>query len=154
MTKLPTPSYSPEGTLFLDAILEICRLNGRLLAEEESLLQAFGLTSARWKVLGVLSRFAQSLTVPQISRRIGLSRQNIQRLVDVLEVDGLLDYQIIPDHKRAKLVSVTPKGQQRYAAVRQVHIPWVNHCAEGFNAADLEKTLKIIRTLIGQLGQK
>ncbi len=154
MSELPITTYSPEGTLFLDAILDVFRLNSRLLAEEEKLVQPFGLTSARWKVLGILSRFDQLLTVPQISRRIGLSRQNIQRLVDVLEVDGLVEYKINPDHKRAKLVSVTLKGQQQSAAIRQVHIPWTNHCADGINTVDLEKTLKTIRTLIGQFGQR
>ena len=41
-----------------------------------------GLTSARWQVLAALALAGRPLTVAQIARTMGLSRQSVQRLVD------------------------------------------------------------------------
>ncbi len=144
-------SNSSNVAVVSDFLFEVNRLNSRLLAEEDRLVQPFGLTSARWKVLSILSTTDQSLTVPQISRRLGLSRQNIQRLVDVMKGEGLVEFCPNPDHKRAKLVSFTKKGEQQCSAVLQEYIPWTQRCVSDIKRVDLEKTLKVLRALIGQL---
>ena len=151
MSNSNVATYSPEGAVFAEVLLEVCRLNGRLLAEGDRLVQPFGLTGARWKVLGVISFSRQPLTVPQIGRRVGLSRQNVQRLADVMQHEGFIEYQENPDHKRAKLIYLTKKGQQQCAAIMQVHIPWANRCVEGTKRVDLDRALNVIRKLIGQL---
>ncbi len=143
----------PEGTIFSEVLFEVNKLNGRFLAEVDKLVQPFGLTNARWKVLGVISLSALPLTVPQIGRRIGFSRQNVQRLVDVMEHEGFVEYQENPDHKRAKLVYLTKKGQQQYAAIMRVHIPWANRCAGGIKRADLDRTLMVLKKLTSQLNR-
>ncbi|MGB0908937.1 MAG: MarR family winged helix-turn-helix transcriptional regulator [Nitrospirales bacterium] len=151
---MPIPileTYSSEGVVLAEVLAEVFKLNNRLLAEEDRLAQPFGLTSARWKVLSVVSFSKQPLTVPQISRRIGLSRQNVQRLVDVMEHDGFVGFQENPDHKRARLVNLTEKGQQRYLAIIQEHIPWTNHHVEGMKRVDLDRTLYVVRKLLRQL---
>lgn len=151
MNNLAQQTYSPEGETFTEVLFEVFRLYGRFLIEGDKLVQPFGLTTARWKVLGVISLASQPLTVPQIGRRIGLSRQNVQRLVDALEDDGFVECRGNPDHKRAKLVALTEKGMQQYAAIMREHIPWANQCADGMERGDLDHTLRVIRQLIGQL---
>jgi len=153
MNILTTQSYSPEGQAFTDVLMEVLKLYGRFLAEGDKLVQPFGLTTARWKVLCIVSLASQPLTVPQIGRRIGLSRQNIQRLVDALEEEGWLEHRDNPDHKRAKLVVLTEKGTQQHETIMHEHIPWANQCADGLSREDLDGTLCVLRKLTTQLSR-
>ena len=154
MIHLNSRSDSSHSRVIHDFLFEVNRLNSRLLAEEDRLVQAFGLTSARWKVLSILAIAELPLTVPQISRRLSLSRQNIQRLVDVMANEGIVEYRTNPDHKRAKLVSFTKKGEQQCSAILQEYIPWTQRCVHKIKPVDLEKTLEVIKVLIGQLDQE
>src|SRR5215813_2077158 len=93
---------------FTELILEVFRLNGRLLVAGDALTRPTGQTSARWQVLGALDEDAR--TVADIGRRMGLTRQSVQRTADLLEADGLLAYADNPAHQRAKLAMLSPRG--------------------------------------------
>ena len=47
--------HTPSGRALTDLVLELFRLNNRLLAAGDRLVAGIGLTSARWKVLGTIS---------------------------------------------------------------------------------------------------
>ncbi|WP_447968991.1 MarR family winged helix-turn-helix transcriptional regulator [Nitrospira sp. M1] len=151
MNSITQQNYSPEGRVFTQLLFEVFRLYGRFLAEGDKLVQPFGLTTARWKVVSVIALAKQPVTVPQIGRRIGLSRQNVQRLVDVLEEEGFVVCRENPDHKRAKLVALTEKGGRHHEAIVGKHIPWANQCVEGMNQDDLAQTLSVLKRLTRQL---
>jgi DNA-binding MarR family transcriptional regulator len=87
-----------------DLVLETFRLNGRLLASGDALVADLGLTSARWQVLGATVLSPTPLSVAQIARNMGLTRQAVQRLANEMEGDGLLRFAPNPHHQRAKLV--------------------------------------------------
>ena len=80
--------HSPKRMLFLDLVLSLFRLNGLLIAEGDDMTEALGLTSARWKVIGVIALSNSGLTVPGIARVLGQSRQAVQRITDVMATDG------------------------------------------------------------------
>ena len=63
-------------------VLATFRANGALIAAGDMLTAPFGLSSARWQVLGAVALAGQALTVPQVARNMGLTRQSVQRLVD------------------------------------------------------------------------
>ena len=54
------------------------------------------------------------LTAAQIARDKGLQRQGVQRLVDVLSAEGVLEFAPNPNHRRAKLVRMTDTGLGAY----------------------------------------
>ena len=63
--------HSPKRMLFLDLVLSLFRLNGLLIAEGDDMTEPLGLTSARWKVIGVIALSNSGLTVPGIARVLG-----------------------------------------------------------------------------------
>ena len=70
------------------------RLNGQFLAIGEELARPAGLTAAWWLVLStVLDR---PLTVAEVAREIGVTRQSVQRIADVIVDRGLAGYRPIP----------------------------------------------------------
>ncbi|MFE7743418.1 MarR family winged helix-turn-helix transcriptional regulator [Nocardia sp. NPDC057455] len=104
-----------EQELFATAAITSFRLNGRFLAVAEELARPAGLTAAWWQVLGAVLR--APLPVAGIAREMGITRQSVQRIADLLVDKGLAEYRPNPAHRRAKLVAVTDAG---LAAVRRI----------------------------------
>ena len=140
--------HSPKRMLFLDLILSLFRLNGLLIAEGDDMTEALGLTSARWKVIGVIALSNSGLTVPGIARVLGQSRQAVQRITDVMVIDGLLSYQSNPKHKRSVLVVLTEEGKTAYKDLRDVQDPWAIENTEDIPIDELDAGLRLVRRLI------
>ena len=140
--------HSPKRMLFLDLVLSVFRLNGLLIAEGDAMTENLGLTSARWKVIGVIALSNAGLTVPGIARVLGQSRQAVQRITDVMVSDGLLSYQPNPQHKRSVLVTLTNEGKNAYNSLREVQDPWAIESTEELSEEELETALRLVRRLI------
>ncbi|MFI6871406.1 MarR family winged helix-turn-helix transcriptional regulator [Nocardia sp. NPDC050406] len=104
-----------EQELFSTAAITSFKLNGQFLAIAEELARPAGITAAWWQVLGAVLR--EPLPVAGIARAMGITRQSVQRIADLLVDKGLAQYQPNPAHKRAKLVAITEAGHE---AVRRI----------------------------------
>ena len=144
------PIASPADA-FTDLVLEVFRLNGRRLAAGDQLAAPVGLTSARWQVLGAID--GQPLSVAGIARAMGLTRQSVQRTADLLAAEGIVDFVPNPQHKRAKLVELTPTGRAMLREVTILQRAWADRTAAGLPAAALEAAVELLRTLRQRLEQ-
>ena len=144
-------AHTPEGQLFTDIVLEVFKLNGLLVIEGDQLTKDLGLSSARWKVLGALALSHSQMTVPQIARAMGQTRQSVQRLVNEMRDDGFLVFQVNPHHKRAQLIALTAKGKKIYARLEQKQRPWANAIAARTKASDLKVASSVLKKLIEKL---
>jgi DNA-binding MarR family transcriptional regulator len=124
---------------FTDLILDVFRLNGQLLSAGEALTRPARQTSARWQVLGALDEGAR--TVADIGRRMGLTRQSVQRTADLLEADGLLSYGVNPAHQRAKLAMLTSRGRTTLDGITARQIEWANRIASRLVEDDLKQAI-------------
>lgn len=145
------PPVSPVASTMTDLILEVFRLNGLLVTYGDALSAPFGLTSARWKVMGAIALEGRPITVAQIARRMGLTRQAVQRLADELVGDGLLRRLDNPDHRRAPLIGLTEAGAAGYTAVSGAYAEASERLAAGLAVADLETALSTARRLVARL---
>lgn len=143
--------HSPKRKLFLDLVRAIFRLNGLLLADGDRMAEGVGLTSARWKVIGIVALASAGVTVPGIARALGQSRQAVQRITDVMQTDGLVRYEINPRHKRSSLVQLTDHGQQVYNELRSVQDPWAIGHTEDASVEELESALRLMQRLINRM---
>ena len=144
-----TRTYGGEKAT--EVILSTFRANGLLLAAGDRLAAEHGLTSARWQVLGAIALAQRPLTVPQIARRMGLTRQAVHTTVDRLAADGLAELVPNEDHRRSQLVSVTELGRVRYQAVDEAQAAWVNQLAAGLRRSELETTARVLGDLCTRL---
>lgn len=140
-------NYTQAGALVTSLFLESFRLNGRLLASGDQLVAALGLTSARWQVLGSVALADRPQPVALIARVMGLSRQNVQRIVNDLSDTGYLDFADNPHHKRARLVVLTAAGREVYDAAHLRQVPWANGLGEDFTADQLRDALSVLHGL-------
>ncbi|MFG3495747.1 MarR family winged helix-turn-helix transcriptional regulator [Streptomyces sp. NPDC047928] len=108
-----------EQELLSRTALGVFRLNGQFLAVSEELARPAGLTAARWQVLGAALR--QPLSVAGIARVMGITRQSVQRIADLLVERGLAEYAPNPAHRRAKLLTPTEEGRAAIARIDPGH---------------------------------
>ena len=140
-----------DGETATQVILSVFRANGLLLAAGDLLAADLGLTAARWQVLGAITLAQRSLTVPQIARRIGLTRQSVHATVNLLVRDGLLDLAPNADHRRSPLVLLTDRGRTSYTAIDGRQAAWVNRLAGAIGGSDLETTAHVLDELCRRL---
>lgn len=140
--------HSPKRKLFLDLVLSVFRLNGLLISQGDNMTHDLGLTSARWRVIGVVALSSAGVTVPGIARVLGQSRQAVQRITDVMVKDGLLVYSPNPKHKKSVLVNLSESGKRAYSRLREVQDPWALNTTDDISAESLETALAVVRRLI------
>ena len=146
----PEPSPQTEaGALLTDVILTTFRLNARLLEAAQELAANGGLTAAWWQVLGGV--LDQPRTVASIGRRMGMTRQGVQRVADLLVLHDLAEYLPNPAHRRAKLLACTEAG---YWAIRRISFvahPFSNRIGAQLTTDELRNTLATMRHLVALL---
>jgi DNA-binding MarR family transcriptional regulator len=142
---------TPAGEAATEVILSIFRANGLLLASGDRLGANEGLTSARWQVMGAVALAERPLTVPQIARRMGITRQSVHATVKRLVADGLVEFAPNADHRRSQLVRLTEPGGRRYAALDRRQAEWVNRLALGIKRSELETAARVLAELSARL---
>jgi len=148
---IATQARTPEGDAATDVVLALFRANGLLLAAGHRLADREGLTAARWQVLGAVALAGRPLTVPQIARRMGLTRQAVQATVHRLHRDGLVETSDNLDHRRSPLISLTELGRRKYAALDRRQIAWINELSAGLKISDLAATARLLHDLSDKL---
>ena len=141
---VPAP-LSDAGTVLTDVILETFRLNARLLEVAQTFAAQGEMTAARWQVLGGV--IDEPRSVADVGRRMGVTRQSVQRIADVLVERGLAEYRPNPAHRRAKLLACTEAG---YWAIRRISIaqhPWADAVGAEIGADALRQALATLRAL-------
>ena len=135
------------GDALTDLILDLFRLNSRLLAAGDRLVAELGLTSARWQILGAIVTAVRPQPVAWLARDLGANRQNVQRIVNDLHQEGLVAFETNPHHRRAQLVVLTDKGRQAFDAAMRLQAPWINGLSDGLLVKDMKTVHHVITAL-------
>lgn len=116
-------SHSDNPAIVRDLAIAVFKANGLLVDTGNQLVRHAGLTTAWWQVLGALGYSPVPLPVAHIARNMGLTRQAVQRVVDLLAKRGFVHLRANPHHRRAKLVVLTPAGRTALAAAEAAEAP-------------------------------
>jgi len=100
--------------------LSVFRLNGQLVEWGNQFSQPYGLTTARWQVLGAIALAPQPPNIPQIAAAMGVTRQGVLKQINLLLDEGLVQALPNPAHKRSPLYALTALGHTQEAAVKAV----------------------------------
>lgn len=82
---------------------------------------------------------------------MGANRQNVQRIVNDLEKEGLVAFAANPHHRRAQLVVLTEKGRITCEAAMRLQAPWASGLADGLEVTEIERTHRVMRALLHKL---
>jgi DNA-binding MarR family transcriptional regulator len=143
------PEKTEAARLLTEIVLLTFRLESDFLAAADRISAPAGLTAARWKVLGAVLHEKRS--VAEIGRVMGLARQSVQRLADILVAEGLARYEDNPAHKSAKLLVPTKEGRGRIARLSGRQTKWANAVSAGLDPGAIASTRDMLKELIGRV---
>jgi DNA-binding MarR family transcriptional regulator len=101
---------------------------------------------SEWQVIGGV--LDEPRSVAEVARRMGMTRQGVQRIADLLVDRGLAEYRPNPAHRRAKLLACTEAG---YWAVRRISLaqhPWAEHIGAAVGSEQLRAALETMQRLV------
>ncbi|BAC72265.1 MarR family transcriptional regulator [Streptomyces avermitilis] len=137
--------------LFSRGALAVFRLNGQFLGVAEELARPAGLTAAWWQVLGAV--LGEPLPVSGIARAMGITRQSVQRIADLLVERGLAEYRPNPAHRRAKLLAPTEEGRAAVARIGPGHAAFAGRLAQALGDAELAEAVRVLERLSNTLDE-
>lgn len=134
-----------KSELFTELVLQIFRTHGRLIAAGDRLVKPFGQSSARWQVLGALA--ASPATVPTVARSMGISRQSVQRVADLLVAEGLCEFRPNPSHSTSVLLSPTAEGQKLLKKIAPVQKRWADRTAGRLASKRIAEAIQLLQSV-------
>ena len=111
-------------------------------------LQSVGLTPALFALLNVLGA-REGAIQQELGSAMGIDPSTMVSLIDELESAGLARRRPHPQDRRARQVSITPKGRRRLERARQVAFEAEDDVLRGLSAAERRELLKLLRRALG-----
>jgi len=146
------PAGHPDSDLefvrtFQRLVGAVFRLNGQLLDTAASLSADLNISTTRWQAIAAIRN--QPLTVPQIARRIGISRQSARQSIQHMEDSGIVRLRDNPDHARSSLVELTADGREKMDILRDRQIQLTQRFTKGtgMSSADIEELTEQLEKL-------
>jgi DNA-binding MarR family transcriptional regulator len=114
---------------------DIFELAGRFRDNGEAIAQTVGQTQARWQVMSAAS--AGQRTVPQIARRLGVSRQSVQRIADLLVAEDWATFEANPDHRGSPYLVLNKRGSAALAKLTTAAAAYHTRLAHHLSGTDV-----------------
>ena len=138
-----TDLRTEEAERLVEDVLECA---GALRRYGDALTRPLGQTEVRWAVLSVLSGGAR--TVPQVARRLGVTRQSVQRVANLLAAEGFIESVENPDNARSPLFRLSKRGEEVLAAITRAADPWHRRAGEELSLDDLQRARVALAVLM------
>jgi DNA-binding MarR family transcriptional regulator len=132
-------------------VADVYELAGRFRDYGEAIANTVGQTQARWQVLSAAS--ADPHTVPQIARVLGVTRQNVQRIADLLVAEGSAAYQDNPDHRASPHLVLTRRGRATLETLTKAASGYHARLARKLSSSDVVALQRGLRRLLDALTQ-
>ncbi|MDM0073822.1 MarR family transcriptional regulator [Variovorax sp. J2P1-59] len=114
-------------------------------------VEAEGLTTQQWAVLGALSRPTAEggMSVGDLARYLKVSRQNLSGLLSRMERDGHLSTAPDGRDRRSRLVTMTASGRKVWLVEAQPKIyAYYDQVLDGFSVNDVTHTLHYLLKIL------
>jgi len=130
-------------------VADVYEVAGALRRSGEELAGAVEQSQARWQLLSVVSE--GDWTVPAIARRLGVSRQAVQRVADVLAAEGHLRFVVNPAHRRSPHVVPTRSGRAALSRITASSEGWRTRVADGLSATEIAQARTVLRKVLARV---
>ncbi len=112
----------------------------------EHLLGSVDLTVTDRAVLEAIIESGPS-TVSEVSRRLSLKRQQVERAVAALTKGNLIERSDNPAHKRARLCSATAAGMQMFDTLHQAELDAVLQMCDDLDPHEVETAARVLAVI-------
>jgi DNA-binding MarR family transcriptional regulator len=137
------PKEADEAALL---VADVYELAGLLRAAGEEIAAGQGQSQARWQLMSVVSDVPR--TVSQSARRLGVSRQAVQRVANDLIADGLAEALPNPDHRTSPLLALTDTGRRTLTEISRAADRFNGDLADAMGEPQLAAVRRGVRAAI------
>jgi len=117
-------------------------------AEIRARLRAeFGITLPRFDLMAQLDRHPEGLRMGELSKRMMVTGGNVTGITDLLEQEGLVVREPVPDDRRAFSVRLTPSGQRAFRRMAARHEAWIRELLKGLDEQERATLYKLLSTM-------
>ncbi|MBS0521540.1 MAG: MarR family transcriptional regulator [Proteobacteria bacterium] len=151
MAKKPRISGDTKAELANRLFFRLYQCANMLHKTGSRAVEAEGLTTQQWAVLGALSRAeaANGMTIGDLARYLMVSRQNLAGLVSRMERDGHIAVEPDTRDRRSRLVVMTKEGRHVWQALAQPKIrAYYDEVLADFSINDLAHTLHYLLKIL------
>jgi len=135
----------------IDALFNEVRLLFNALVQRGEILHGDGgVTMAQRAVLEYLLTNGPG-TVPAIARARRVTRQHVQALVTPLLEGGYVESVENPEHKRSRLIGLTPEGDRLIRSMRRREMDFLTAADPGLATGQLVQATEVLRRLRGAI---
>ena len=138
---------TPASNALTDLVRTVLRMNATVQKSGTRLTRGMGLTNARWQTLAELFALEKRVTVSELARHMGLTRQAVQRLADEMASHGLVEFAENPGDARAKHLLLTEAGRATYHDALEREWQWTNAIAEDFDAEQITHAVALLEAI-------
>lgn len=92
-------------------------------------------------------------TVPDLARRLDLSRQFVQRMANDAHDAGWLDFRRNPAHRRSSLLTTTAAGDRAIRRVLDREHGLLGHVGGNLTADDVDTTLRVLHEMLAAVNR-
>ena len=138
---------TPASNALTDLIRTVLRMNATVQKSGTRLMRGTGITNARWQTLSELCALEKRVTVSELARHMGLTRQAVQRLADDMANDGLVEFIANPGDARAMHLLLTEAGKAAYEDTLEREWQWANAIAEDFDAEQITRAVALLEAI-------
>jgi DNA-binding MarR family transcriptional regulator len=126
-------------------VVDLFEAAGAVRRRGEEVAAGAGQSQARWQVLAIVSE--GTWTVPHAARRLGVSRQAVQRVTNGLLRDGLVVADPNPNHKSSPIIRLTDEGRRTLDRILADAGEWRTGLAHELAIEDVAAARRVLRVL-------
>jgi DNA-binding MarR family transcriptional regulator len=142
---------TPASNALTDLIRAVIRMNATVQKSGTRLMKGTGITNARWQTLSDLFALKEPVTVSELARYMGLTRQAVQRLADDMARDGLVEFAKNPGDARAMHLLLTEAGRATYDEAQECEWQWTNAIAADFDTEQIASAVALLEAIMQKM---
>ena len=131
--------------------LHVFRAQQSLSSLGDELAAPFGMTSAKWKVMGAVELSDTLPTASGIGRIMGMTRQAATKQIGLLVEHGLMTSHDNPLDARAAVYTLSPEGEATYIAISDAWAKRIEVLRASISDEDIASALRLLEQLVVHL---
>ena len=144
---IDTPLRDPKFRVTVQLVLAARRW--RSVLDEK--LRTIGTSAARMEALATIGRAPWLSAQVEIANRMGIEKPTLTRMLDTLEAEQLVERLPDPWDRRAKLIRLTPKGEETLQAASALASALRDTLLDGFSEEEITLANRFNERLLTRL---
>jgi MarR family transcriptional regulator for hemolysin len=134
--------------------MQLAWLSRAWRAEIDRRLAGLGLSQARWLVLLHLNRFEDMPTQRELAKSVGVEGPTLARLLDGLEMQGLVKRIAVPEDRRAKKIALEDKARPLIEKIEAISAEVREESFAGIDKEDLRRCQQVHALILSNLEKR